>query len=130
MRGLKPDTKTILVADDSAAQRRFLEILLGAEGYRVVTMEDGLEVVTYLETNTADLIIVDVNMPYMNGLEVCEACKAALAGTPVIVLTGMHDDKTAMMARQVKADAFVTKPLLGNGFRRLVEKMLYPTLAG
>lgn len=124
MRGSAAERKTILVADDSAAQRRFLEILLTAAGYRVVTMEDGLEVITYLAEHHPDLIILDVNMPYMNGFEVCEVCKARLAHTPVIVLTSLDDAATRQMAEQVRADAFVTKPLLGNGLRRLIDQML------
>jgi CheY-like chemotaxis protein len=125
---LKGSEKTILIADDSAAQRRFLEILLGLDGYTIVTFEDGLEVIGYIQKHTPDLIIVDINMPYMSGLEVCETCKEVCETTPVIILTNRTDGATEAMAKQVKADAFVTKPLMGNGFRRLVEKLLYPAL--
>jgi DNA-binding response OmpR family regulator len=125
MAWVKSSKKTILIADDSAAQRRFLEILLGLDGHTVVTLEDGLAVIHYLQDHTPDLIIVDVNMPYMNGLEVCEACKAVREETPVIILTNLGDRDTEALAKQAKADAFITKPLLGSGFRCLVQQMLF-----
>ena len=115
----------ILVVDDSAAQRRFLDIMLTLDGHRVTCLEDGLEAMTYLQSGSPppDLMIVDVDMPYMSGLELCETLRG-FSSLPVIVLTSMNDEATQRLARLAQADAFVTKPLLGQGFRKLVGDML------
>lgn len=121
-----PSGNHILIADDSAAQRRFLEILLNMDGHQVTTVEDGLEAMAYLQANRPDLIIVDVNMPYMNGIELCENIKGELeySDIPVIVFTNMDDEATKQLAELAQADAFVQKPLIGKGFRQLVSQML------
>ena len=126
MNDAPPNGKHILIADDSAAQRRFLEILLTMDGHRVVSVEDGLEAMAYVQETRPDLIIVDVNMPYMNGIELCENLKGELAynNIPVIVFTNMDDEVTRQLAELAQADAFVQKPLLGKGFRQLVSDML------
>jgi CheY-like chemotaxis protein len=118
--------KTVLVADDSAAQRRFLEILFGLDGHTVVGFEDGLEALTYIQSNSPDLIVMDVNMPYMTGLEVCQSIKgeATLRNIPIIILTSLDDSITEEMALLAQADAFIKKPLIGKGFRMLANELL------
>ena len=118
--------KTVLVADDNAAQRRFLEILFGFDGHTVVSFEDGLEALEYVQQTTPDLIVMDINMPYMTGIEVCQSLKsvAQLRQIPVIILTSLDDIATQDMVLMAQADAFIKKPLIGKGFRLLANELL------
>ncbi len=74
----QPDTRitgTILVADDQAANREFLEELLVAQGSTVITVPDGAAAVEELSKTQVDLVLLDVMMPRLNGFEACERIK-------------------------------------------------------
>src|SRR5690606_35155524 len=81
---------TVVVVEDNAQLREFLTTLLGRE-YHVVTAEDGEEGLAVVRTTRPDLVVADVMMPRMSGLDLCRALKAdadaALASTPVLLLT-------------------------------------------
>ena len=129
MPSISPSGKTVLIADDSAAQRRFLEILFNLDGHKVVSFENGYEVLDYVQNHRPDLIVLDVHMPYMNGTEVCQNIKddARLRNIPVILLSSLTDTMTEEMIYSAAADAFLQKPLIGKGFRRLVQDYLGQT---
>src|SRR5690625_7761339 len=97
---------SILVADDVAGQRLILEFLLSVDGYDVTTVEDGKAALEYLKGNTPDLAILDVKMPYLSGIDVCDRMKRIprLREVPVIILTAMRDDATLQAARDSRAD--------------------------
>ena len=126
MPSISPSGKTVVIADDSAAQRRFLEILFNLDGHKVVSFENGFEVLDFLQSHCPDLVILDVHMPYMNGTEVCQNIKddARLTNIPVILLSSLTDTMTEEMVHSAYADAFMQKPLIGKGFRRLVQTYL------
>jgi CheY-like chemotaxis protein len=117
---------TILVADDEPAIRNLLEMILGAEGHTVVTVPDGKEALAYLKDNTPDLIVLDVNMPFLSGIDVCSRIKRIkrFQHTPVVILTAMNDQRTRDEAKGVKVDLFVNKPLTGKNFRKTVQDLL------
>lgn len=116
--------KTILIADDNAAQRRFLELLLTMDGHSVKVVEDGLEALEVIQTEAFALVISDVHMPYMTGIELCQEIKEIRPNLPVVLLTSMEDEATEKLARAAKVDAFFRKPVVGKGFRELVGKFL------
>lgn len=118
--------RTILVADDQAGQLAVIDLLLSLDGYRLVTVEDGREALSWLQTNTPDLAVIDVNMPHIDGLDVCRRMKGVsrLRGVPVVILTGMRDTATLEGAREAGADALVRKPLEGKDFRETVRALL------
>jgi CheY-like chemotaxis protein len=116
--------KTILVADDNAAQRRFLELLLMMDGHSVKVVEDGLEALEVIQKESVSLVISDIYMPYMTGLELCREVKELQPKLPVILLTSIEDEATENQARAVKVDAFFRKPVVGKGFRELVGRFL------
>ncbi len=120
------DPPTILIAEDQEGQRVLLDMLLSLEGYELHMVEDGREALEYLKDNTPNLTILDVNMPHVNGIEVCERMRknSRLREVPVIILTVLKDEHTATMARLVKADALVVKPLGGKDFRGMVRELL------
>lgn len=117
---------TILVADDEPAVRNLLEMVLGADGHTIVTVADGKEALAYLKDNTPDLIVLDVNMPFLTGIDVCSRIKRIkrFQYTPVVILTAMSDQRTRDEARGVKVDLFVNKPLTGKNFRKTVQDLL------
>ena len=105
--------KLILVIDDGAEQRRFLERTLSAAGYRVVTAPDGESGSAAARSLLPDLIVLDVMMPGMNGYQVCRTLKADPATTdrPILVLTAKDEPTDRFWAREVGADDFLTKPV-------------------
>jgi CheY-like chemotaxis protein len=116
--------KTILIADDNAAQRRFLELLLTMDGHSVQVVEDGLEALEVIQTQPFALVISDIHMPYMTGIELCQEIKALQPALSVVLLTSMEDEATEKLARSAKVDAFFRKPVVGKGFRELVGRLL------
>ncbi len=121
-----PDPKKILIADDSDSIRNLLDMILTAEAHEVTQVSDGREALGYLKDNTPDLIILDVTMPFVDGLEVCSRIKRVgrLKLVPVIILTAHTDDATRQKAQAVGADVLVHKPLSGKNFRNVVLEML------
>ena len=118
--------RTVLIAEDSVAQRRFLEILLSNDGHKVVSFEDGFTALQFLEHNIPDLIVMDVNMPYMNGLEASENIKSQerLQHIPIILLSSFKEDISDSMLETAGADVFISKPLVSKAFRELTHDYL------
>lgn len=124
---MTPKTPTILIADDENGQRVVLDMLLTLDGYNVVAKEDGRETLEYLQENTPDLIILDINMPQVSGIEVCNRIKRIrrFKDTPVIILTGLKDKRILTEARLARADRVIQKPLEGKDFRELIKDLLH-----
>jgi CheY-like chemotaxis protein len=117
-------SKTILIADDNAAQRRFLELLLTMDGHSVKVVEDGLEALETVRGEAFALVISDIHMPYMTGIELCKEIKDIKPNLPVVLLTSMEDEATEQQARAAKVDAFFRKPVVGKNLRELVGHFL------
>ena len=111
----------ILVVEDAQIQREIVLDQLEASGFEeAIGMEDGVEAYSYLEENTADLIICDWNMPNMNGLELLKKVRSntSLKNIPFIVLT-INEDVTKE-AMDAGASDFISKP---TNPEELVEKI-------
>ncbi|MFA5551653.1 MAG: response regulator [Trueperaceae bacterium] len=117
---------SILVADDLAGQRLILEMLLSVDGYDVTTVEDGKAALDFLKEHTPDLAILDVKMPFLTGIEVCDRMKRIprLKHVPVVILTALRDDATLRRAWESQADEVIMKPLEGKDFRQTVKDLL------
>ncbi len=117
---------SILVADDLAGQRLILEMLLSVDGYDVTTVEDGKAALEFLKDHTPDLAILDVKMPYLTGIEVCDRMKRIprLKHVPVLILTALRDEDTVQRAYDSQADEVIMKPLEGKDFRQTVKDLL------
>jgi len=103
-----------LVVDDSLSARRALEHLLSDGGYSVVTATDGLDALTRLEEQQPDLILVDLEMPRMNGLEMTSLVRSMpdLQALPIVMITSRGAEKHRAQARQAGVTEFMTKPYL------------------
>lgn len=116
---------TVLVADDEPSIRQFLEVILSSD-FDVIAQPDGRAAADYLKINTPDLIILDINMPFVNGLDLCGKLKRMVrfANTPIIILTAQQDERTRDHAKLSKVDMFVTKPLSGKNFLELARRLV------
>jgi two-component system KDP operon response regulator KdpE len=99
----------ILVAEDEAALREFVSRNLRARGFAVVEASNGLEAVAVWEQEQPDLLILDLMMPRMDGLEVCRRVRAR-STVPVIVLTALDGENDKVAALDLGADDYLTKP--------------------
>ncbi len=117
----------IVAVDDQETQRRLLAVLAPVE-CELTLLKDGKEALEHLKENTPDLIILDINMPHMNGLDVCGRIKSIkrLKHIPVIILTADQDKKSRELAEACGADDFIKKPLSGREFSKKIERFLKP----
>jgi two-component system KDP operon response regulator KdpE len=99
----------ILVVDDEPQIRRMLKASLQSSGYTVVVASDGCEALTKFEMERPDLLVTDLAMPIMNGLELTQAIRRN-ASTPIIVLSVRDSDEMKVSALDEGADDYLTKP--------------------
>ncbi|MDA8847811.1 response regulator transcription factor [Flavobacteriaceae bacterium] len=107
------DTIKILLVDDEPDILEILSYNLIAEGYTVVTAANGLEAVKSAKKNQPHLIIMDVMMPEMDGIEACEQIRAfpELKGTIITFLTARGEDYSQLAGFEAGADDYITKPI-------------------
>jgi two-component system KDP operon response regulator KdpE len=99
----------ILIADDEPKIRMFLRANLEARGYEVYLAQDGIETVEMAGQVLPDIIVLDVNMPRMDGIEACRRIRE-WADMPIIILSVREDEKDKVRALDEGADDYVTKP--------------------
>lgn len=101
-----------LVVDDSVSVRRTMEQLMHDSGYEVLTARDGVDALGVVQSRSPDIVLVDLEMPRMNGLELTSALRNRLAtkATPVVMITSRFTDKHRQLASDAGVNAFLTKP--------------------
>jgi len=101
-----------LVVDDSVSVRRTMEQLMQDSGYEVVTARDGVDALGAVQLRAPDIVLVDLEMPRMNGLELTSALRnrQATKATPVVMITSRFTDKHRQLADDAGVNAFLTKP--------------------
>ena len=99
----------ILLADDDEQLQRALRITLGARGYEVISARDGAEAIDLAANAHPDLIILDLGMPRVDGVDVIRAVRA-WSNVPILVLSGRTDSAEKVDALDAGADDYVTKP--------------------
>lgn len=107
----EPEPPLILVVDDSITTRTLEQSILEAHGFRVKVAVNGLDALELLQHEPFDLVITDVQMPEMDGLELLASIKAdpALAATPVIVVTSLYEDADRRRGLELGASAYLVK---------------------
>ncbi len=100
---------TILVVDDEPQIRRVMRATLTAQGYAIVEARDGQEALEKMRSERPDLVILDMNMPVMDGLETCRAIRTG-SNVPVIMLTVRSAEKDKVRALDAGADDYIVKP--------------------
>jgi len=109
-----PQTSVILVVDDSLSVRQALSQLLEDDGYQVHTARDGVEALEYLNKQRPHAMLVDLEMPRMNGLELTQRLRerAEMRALPVIMVTSRTSEKHRHQAQLAGVDFYLTKPYL------------------
>jgi two-component system response regulator HydG len=105
------DTLEILIVDDDAVHRRAVRLNMAGWGYSVTEADDGEEAVRQSRVRTFDLILMDIRMTKMSGLEALEQIKKISPTIPVIIMTAYASVETAVSAMKMGADDYLTKPL-------------------
>src|SRR5436305_271685 len=103
----------ILVVDDNGANRDILDARLRAHGYDILQAADGEEALSATHKHLPDLILLDIMMPKIDGIEVCRRIKSdpTLPFTPIILVTAKSDGKDVVAGLEAGADEYLTKPL-------------------
>jgi two-component system, NtrC family, response regulator AtoC len=117
--------RTILVADDDASIRSLLKQLLSDEGYSVVEATTGTEVVDKVKETNPDLVIMDVRMPELDGIEALSKLKVSSPKTSVLIMTAFGSSNNAIRAMELGAFDYITKPFeldkISHTVKRVIE---------
>jgi two-component system, OmpR family, KDP operon response regulator KdpE len=100
----------VLVVDDEPPIRRFLRAGLRAEGYQVLEAEDGIKTLDLIDRNPVDVIVLDLGLPDLDGVEVIRRLRKGGSTVPIVVLSSRTDERGKVEALDLGADDYVTKP--------------------
>src|SRR4026209_2877641 len=114
----------ILLADDEQAIQTLLSYPLQKDGYEVVHASDGREALARFAEQTFDLVVLDVMMPRMDGLEVCRRLRAKGERVPIIMLSAKSEEIDKVLGLGLGADDYITKPFSMREFRSRVKAAL------
>jgi DNA-binding response OmpR family regulator len=101
--------RTILVVEDETTLRETLADALEVEGFRVIAAADGREALTRFRADKPDLILLDLMLPELSGIEVCRIIRAE-SGVPIVMLTAKDSELDKVVGLELGADDYVTKP--------------------
>jgi DNA-binding response OmpR family regulator len=118
-----PDASTILLVDDEESVQRLLAYPLEREGFRVVQARDGEEALDRFARQRIDLVVLDVMLPRLDGLDVCKRLRAE-SNVPIIMLTARDDELDKVLGLELGADDYITKPFSIREFRSRVRALL------
>jgi DNA-binding response OmpR family regulator len=119
-----PDASTILLVDDEEAVQKLLTYPLEKEGFRVIQARDGEEALGRFSAERVDLVVLDIMLPKLDGLEVCKRLRAASPSVPIIMLTARDDELDKVLGLELGADDYITKPFSIREFRSRVRALL------
>lgn len=112
--------QTILVIDDDENLRDTIGVMLEQEDFRAILVADGRSGYEKAIMLKPDLILVDLRLPGMNGMEICKQLRAAKVATPIIVLSAVGDEVDKVLLLEIGADDYVVKPF---GTRELLARI-------
>lgn len=120
------DSRKVLIVDDDQTQTEVLAYRLKKLGYRTVTENSGQSGLKSAKNDRPDLVVLDINMPDMSGLEVCEQLndEVATCSIPVIIVSGSDDTDVVRNARAAGSRFFVRKPYDPNVLLTLIQSAL------
>jgi len=114
----------LLIVDDEAGYREVLQAIFAAEGYEVAVANNGRAALAHLKKNGVDLIVSDVRMPDMNGIELLRSAKEVDADINVVLMTAFGTIATAREAFKLGADDFIQKPFNNEELKLIVKRTL------
>ncbi|WP_044562732.1 response regulator [Azospirillum sp. B4] len=118
--------KTVLSVDDSPSVRQMVKLTLAGAGYTVLQAADGAEGLAKAKDTAVDLVVTDLNMPVMNGLDLIRALRQlpAYRGVPILFLTTESDAAMKQEAKAAGATGWITKPFQQEQLVSVVRKVL------
>ena len=118
--------KSVLVVDDAMTIRNLAKFALTKGGYAILEAEDGVKGLDVLSKNTVDLVITDLNMPNMNGLEMAKSIKTNpnTKGVPIFMLTTEASQELAMQGKEIGIMAWIVKPFVPEKLLAAVQKVI------
>src|SRR5919201_5066887 len=114
-----PDTATILLVDDEESIQKLLTFPLERDGFRVIPAHDGEEALDRFAQERVDLVVLDVMLPKLDGLEVCRRLRAT-SSVPILMLTARGEEIDKVLGLELGADDYMTKPF---GQRELLARI-------
>jgi len=117
------DAQTILLVDDEDSVQKLLAYPLERDGYQVLPARDGEEALIRFAQEQVDLVVLDLMLPRLDGLEVCRRLRAQ-SSVPIIMLTARGDELDKVMGLELGADDYITKPFSIREFRSRVRALL------
>lgn len=106
--------KRILLAEDDPVMRRLMELQLDDAGYDVVSVEDGRQGLLYLQQEDFDLVISDIIMPFVSGLELLESVRKSEKDTAIVLCSALKSHNAMAKAFEIGANGFIAKPFESN----------------
>lgn len=118
--------KKAITIDDSASMRQMVRLTLKQSGFEVLEAENGQVALDILKSTQVDLVICDINMPVMNGIETTKNLRAMpnYKRTPIVLLTTESDDSKKMVGRQAGATGWIIKPFQPAQLQKVVQRVL------
>jgi DNA-binding response OmpR family regulator len=118
--------KAVLVVDDDPRNLELLAVKLSQEGYRVITAQSGKDALESIKLEKPGLVLLDIMMPEMNGIETLKGIKALEPSIPVAMVTAVWDEDEARKAIEAGAYEYITKPIDMEHLRLAVLVKLFP----
>ncbi|MGQ9569275.1 MAG: response regulator [Thermodesulfovibrionales bacterium] len=122
----------IMIVDDCQTTRKILEFHLISKGFDVVTAENGLDAIEKLATNTVNLILSDLNMPYMDGIEFVKTIKSDLnlSHLPILMVTTEADPDEKERALNAGANGYMVKPVTAEDIYQNIKRIMKGIFSG
>ncbi|NWF52358.1 MAG: response regulator [Nitrospirae bacterium] len=122
----------VMVVDDCQTTRKILEFHLKSKGFDVVNAENGLDAIEKLSTETINLILTDLNMPYMDGLELVKTVKSDinLSQIPILMVTTEADPEEKEKALSAGADGYMIKPVTADDIYKNIKRIMKEIFSG
>lgn len=119
--------KTVLIVDDDDLNREVMEAFLSLVGYDVLIAGNGNNALEIAESKLPDLMILDVRLPDISGLEVCRILRTnpLIQHIPIMMITGLSDPKVREQALDMGVDLFFPRPFEGDDFTTEVKRLLH-----
>jgi two-component system chemotaxis response regulator CheY len=118
--------KVVLSVDDSASIRQMVRLTLQGAGYEVIEAVDGVDGLAKAKTTVVNMVVTDLNMPNMDGLQLIRALRElpAYRGVPILFLTTESDDEKKKEAKSAGATGWITKPFKQDQLLAVVKKVI------
>jgi DNA-binding response OmpR family regulator len=118
--------KAVLIVDDDPKHQRLIAMNFSSEGYRAITAENGEEALKMIQNEKPGIVLLDIMMPGIDGIEVLQRIKKYDPDIPVVMVSAMWDEKEAKRSLELGAYEYITKPIDFEHLKMVVLTKLFP----